>query len=46
MGKIADELGSKMALVAGDNFYYSGVTSVDDPRFKSTFEDVFTADSL
>jgi tartrate-resistant acid phosphatase type 5 len=46
MGKIADELGSKMAIVAGDNFYYSGVTSVDDQRFKSTFEDVFTADSL
>jgi tartrate-resistant acid phosphatase type 5 len=46
MGKLAEELGSKMAIVAGDNFYYSGVTSVDDPRFNTTFENVFTADSL
>ena len=29
-----------------DNFYSKGVKSVDDPQFKSTFEEQFTAPSL
>ena len=30
----------------GDNFYNKGVKSVDDPQFKSKFEDTFTGPSL
>ena len=30
----------------GDNFYKVGVKSVDDKRFKETFEDVYRAKSL
>eukprot|EP01062_Namystynia_karyoxenos_P043529 TRINITY_DN318_c0_g2_i1.p1 TRINITY_DN318_c0_g2~~TRINITY_DN318_c0_g2_i1.p1 ORF type:complete len:367 (+),score=140.79 TRINITY_DN318_c0_g2_i1:94-1101(+) len=33
-------------LAIGDNFYDKGVSSVDDPQFKSKFEDTFTAPSL
>ena len=34
------------SLALGDNFYTTGVKSVNDPRFLHTFENVFTADSL
>ena len=30
----------------GDNFYYEGVKSVEDPRFFSTFEHVYTNHAL
>eukprot|EP00656_Telonema_subtile_P035047 TRINITY_DN3905_c0_g1_i1.p1 TRINITY_DN3905_c0_g1~~TRINITY_DN3905_c0_g1_i1.p1 ORF type:complete len:358 (+),score=80.35 TRINITY_DN3905_c0_g1_i1:88-1161(+) len=46
MGAIASKLGAKLAVVLGDNFYGDGVPSVDSPRFKTTFEDVFTAPVL
>lgn len=32
-------------LSTGDNFYNQGVSGVDDPQFKSKFEDTFTAPS-
>jgi len=35
-----------LSLALGDNFYTTGVDSVDSPRFKATFEDVFSAESL
>lgn len=46
MGVIAECYKSQFVLALGDNFYYSGVKSVDDPRFNETYENVFTADSL
>jgi len=46
MGKLATAKDAKMTLVLGDNFYTTGVRSVDDKRFKETFENVFVADSL
>ena len=41
---VKEALSLKFAL--GDNFYFDGVKSVDDPRFKTSFEDVFTLQSL
>ncbi|CAF0752071.1 unnamed protein product [Adineta ricciae] len=46
MGHIGEKLNTSFQLALGDNFYYDGVQSVTDPRFKHTFEDVFTAKSL
>ncbi|CAL8269693.1 tartrate-resistant acid phosphatase type 5a [Gadus morhua] len=46
MGKIAKQMGADFVLALGDNFYYTGVDSVDSPRFNDTFESVFTAKSL
>lgn len=44
MAKVGQELfpPAKWTLAVGDNFYTSGVTSVESPRFKHTFEDVFS----
>ncbi len=30
----------------GDNFYFDGVSSVEDKRFEETFESIYTQDSL
>uniref|UniRef100_A0A4W4FF31 Tartrate-resistant acid phosphatase type 5 n=1 Tax=Electrophorus electricus TaxID=8005 RepID=A0A4W4FF31_ELEEL len=46
MGRTADQLGADFVLALGDNFYFKGVRSVDDPRFQETFENVYTARSL
>ncbi|XP_008278160.1 tartrate-resistant acid phosphatase type 5a isoform X2 [Stegastes partitus] len=46
MSKVAEQLGADFVLALGDNFYYKGVNSVDSPRFKDTFESVYTAKSL
>ena len=45
MQKTMAEIDAKMVLNVGDNFYYCGVKSVDDPLFKTDYEDVFTAQS-
>lgn len=34
------------AVLLGDNFYESGVKSIDDPRFESDFEELFASDSF
>ncbi|KAK7929559.1 hypothetical protein WMY93_005954 [Mugilogobius chulae] len=46
MSKVAEQVGADFVLALGDNFYYKGVDSVDSPRFKSTFESVYTAKSM
>lgn len=34
MSKVAEQMGADFVLALGDNFYYTGVESVDSPRFK------------
>ena len=46
MGKAAAAGGSKFVIAVGDNFYEDGVESVDDPHFRASFEDVYTAPAL
>lgn len=46
MGNLADHIGSRFTLALGDNFYESGVQSIDDPLWKQSFEDVYIAPSL
>ncbi|GMH79412.1 hypothetical protein TrST_g8542 [Triparma strigata] len=46
MDKIAGGIGARFTLALGDNFYYSGVTSLDDHRFNDTFENVFIGSNL
>ena len=38
MGQVAAAMGAQFTLSMGDNFYDNGVTDMDDPRFKETFE--------
>ena len=44
MGKKAAEIGSQFTVALGDNFYHQGVKSVDDSRFKETYEVIFGSD--
>jgi acid phosphatase len=46
MGKVAQALNARFVISVGDNFYEDGITSVDDPQWKTSFEDVYTAPSL
>jgi len=46
MAGAAAELDSRFVISAGDNFYPSGVQSVADPQWRSSFEDVYAARSL
>ncbi|WP_213979092.1 tartrate-resistant acid phosphatase type 5 family protein [Sphingomonas sp. dw_22] len=46
MGRLAAQIGSRFTLALGDNFYNSGVQSVEDPLWKESFENVYTAPSL
>ncbi|CAJ1053797.1 tartrate-resistant acid phosphatase type 5a [Xyrichtys novacula] len=46
MSRVAEQMGADFILALGDNFYFKGVNSVDSPRFKETFESVYTAKSL
>jgi acid phosphatase len=46
MGETAAQIRSRFIVSVGDNFYEDGVASVDDPAWKTSFEDVYTAPSL
>lgn len=46
MGKAADALSPAFVVSVGDNFYEDGVTGVDDPMWRSSFEQVYKAPSL
>jgi tartrate-resistant acid phosphatase type 5 len=46
MGIWAEDNKCDFAIVLGDNFYETGVRSVDDPQWKTSFEDIYTAPSL
>jgi 3',5'-cyclic AMP phosphodiesterase CpdA len=46
MGEAAKQLDAQFILSTGDNFYINGVASVDDPAWKSSFENVYTSHSL
>lgn len=46
MGESAGALNAKFVISVGDNFYDDGVTGLDDPAWKTSFEDVYDAPSL
>ncbi|GGI24407.1 purple acid phosphatase family protein [Pedobacter mendelii] len=46
LGKTAAEVKAQFIISTGDNFYPSGVISEQDPLFKYSFEDIYTAFSL
>jgi acid phosphatase len=46
MAEKADKDGAQFAVVLGDNFYPVGVTSVNDPQWKTKYEDIYTQKSL
>jgi acid phosphatase len=46
MGKSAAELGSAFTISVGDNFYENGVTSLTDPQWRQSYEQVYTAPAL
>lgn len=46
MGKITTAYQTSFNLALGDNFYFDGVTDVEDKRFFETFENIFKDESL
>lgn len=46
MGRCAENLHSRCVISVGDNFYEDGVRSASDPQWRTSFEDIYTADSL
>jgi tartrate-resistant acid phosphatase type 5 len=46
MGKTAASIGSRFTISVGDNFYEDGVVSMDDPHWRTSFEEVYAAPSL
>ncbi|TAJ68851.1 MAG: acid phosphatase [Phenylobacterium sp.] len=46
MAQAAAEVRSRFVISVGDNFYPAGVRSADDPQWKTSFEDIYTAPAL
>jgi tartrate-resistant acid phosphatase type 5 len=46
MGEVAEDLDVQCILSTGDNFYWNGIASVEDPAWSSSFENIYTAHSL
>ena len=46
MGRSAAAMRSAFTVSVGDNFYENGVTGLDDPQWQSSFEKIYTAESL
>jgi tartrate-resistant acid phosphatase type 5 len=46
LGRIADEVRARFVISTGDNFYPAGVTSVEDPQWRTSFEEMYDAPSL
>lgn len=46
MGLTAEDVRARFVISVGDNFYDDGVAGVDDPKWRSSFEDVYVARSL
>jgi tartrate-resistant acid phosphatase type 5 len=46
MGRSARNLGSRFVVTTGDNFYLLGVSSRNDSQWRTSFRDIYTAESL
>lgn len=46
MGESGAAIGARFIVSVGDNFYEDGVTGVDDPIWRTSFEEVYTAPAL
>ncbi|MBV8682953.1 MAG: metallophosphoesterase [Caulobacteraceae bacterium] len=46
MGETAAAVNARFVISVGDNFYEDGVAGVDDPQWKTSFDDVYSAPSL
>jgi len=46
MASRAVAIGSKFVISVGDNFYENGVTSIHDPQWKTSFQDIYTRPGL
>jgi tartrate-resistant acid phosphatase type 5 len=46
MAESARELNARFVISVGDNFYDDGVTGIDDPQWRASFENVYDAPSL
>lgn len=46
MNEVAGLRSPQFIVSTGDNFYFDGVKSVNDPKWKTSFEDVYTGENL
>lgn len=46
MGRVGQQLGIEFVISVGDNFYQHGLTGPLDPKFATSFSNIYTADSL